>query len=85
MGNSITFVYKATTINRKIVKMTQYHIFRECRKLMNILNTWGNVLVPSIPGQEETSAKERLVYIVNLAKDEHGLTLDDLDKGIKAL
>ena len=65
--------------------MTKDHIFRECRKLMDILNTWGNVLVPSIPEQKETSAKERLDCIVNLAKDEHGLTLDDLDKGIKAL
>lgn len=65
--------------------MTQDNIFRECRKLMDILNTWGNVLVPTIPGKEETHAKDRLDWIVNLAKEEHNLTLEDLDKGIQAL
>lgn len=65
--------------------MTKDHIYRECRKLINILETYGNVLVPSIPGEKETSASRRLAWIVNLAREEHGISIDDIQAGIDAL
>jgi hypothetical protein len=48
----------------------------EVRKLLNILQTWGNILVPSIEGKE-TYASERLQYVVDklLAK---GMTMDEI-------
>lgn len=59
---------------------------REIRKLVDILNTWGNVLVPTIPGQQgETYAQEKLKFLcANLAK-EHGLSVDDISVKIQEL
>ena len=65
--------------------MTKDSIFRECRKLIDILKNRGNVLVPSIPGQNKTFAIEKLLYIVELAKNEHSLSLEDIDIGMDAL
>jgi hypothetical protein len=65
--------------------MTKDHILREIRKLINILQTWGNVLVPTIEGQKETTAQERLVWVIGRAKADYGMTVEDIEVGIVAL
>lgn len=65
--------------------MAKDHIFREARKLLDILNTWGNCLVPSIVEGKETYAKERLEWIIEKAKNEYGMTVEDIDAGISKL
>lgn len=66
--------------------MTKDHIFREARKLVNILQTCGNCLVPSIHKDgSDTSARERLAWIVEKAKEEHSLSVDDIEEGIAVL
>jgi hypothetical protein len=61
------------------------YIFRELRKLVDVLSTWGNVLVNPIEGQQETTAQERLKWLVDKAKSKYGMTLDDVEAGIEAL
>ena len=61
------------------------HALRECRKLLDILNTWGNILVPSLPNKKETFALERLEHFVRYLHDEKGLTIDNIDEEILKL
>jgi len=62
------------------------HSLREIRKLINILDTWGNVLVPTLPGDKETNALDRLTFFLNYLKTEFKIeSLDDLQKEIDAL
>jgi hypothetical protein len=66
--------------------MTKYHLLREARKLIDILDTWGNVLVPTIPGQTETCAHDRLMWILSQLRDDYGVTTqEDLQMGIASL
>ena len=65
--------------------MTRDHIFRECRKLVDILNNYGNVLVPSMPNKPETTTKERLVWIIEKAKNDYNLSIKDIEEGIERL
>jgi hypothetical protein len=66
--------------------MTKENIYREARKLVNVLNTWGNCIVPSIyDDKRDTTALERLDWLMKQAKDEHGLTVDDVETGIAEL
>lgn len=56
---------------------------REVRKLISILNTYGNCLVPSLNGKD-TTAQQRLNFFVEklLAT---GLTIDDIELQMAAL
>lgn len=66
--------------------MTKENIYREARKLVDILNKWGNCLVPSIhDDKRDTTALERLDWLMEQAKTEHGLTVDDVETGITEL
>ena len=66
--------------------MTKEHVCREVRKLIDILNKYGNCLVPKIPGAKEpTSAKERLEWIVGQGKELHGMSIEDIEIGIQQL
>lgn len=66
--------------------MDKDNIFREVRKLIDILNTHGNCLVPSIhEDKRDTSAKERLAWIIDKAKTEHDMSVDDIQVGVNAL
>jgi len=65
--------------------MTKDHIFREVRKLIDTLNRFGNCIVPSIPGNTDPSAKQRLAWIIGKAKEEHGLSLEAIQEGVDAL
>lgn len=57
---------------------------REIRKLISILHTYGNILVPPLPGMTETSAQERLKHFVDKLEQE-GLTPEDIEQGINLL
>lgn len=50
---------------------------REVRKLNDILNSWGNVLVPNIPGKAETSAKERAFYFLDILRNKYGIDTEE--------
>ncbi len=61
----------------KISEQEKDNALREIRKLLHILNTWGNVLVPSLNGKD-TSAEERLNFMV-YKLTATGLSYDDID------
>ena len=66
--------------------MNKKHIFLEARKLVDTLNRFGNCLVPSIhEDKSDTTAIERLAWLMDKAKNEYGLTVDDVEYGIMAL
>lgn len=44
------------------------YALRVIRKTLNILNTWGNVLVPNIPGKTETYATDSMEYYLSELK-----------------
>jgi len=58
---------------------------RESRKLMDILNKWGNCLVPNLPDQKETYAKDRLQHFADYLIKEEGMTIEQIDAEILAL
>lgn len=58
---------------------------RELRKLMDILKTWGNCLVPTLPDQKETYAQDRLQHFANYLINEEGMTIEQIDDEILAL
>lgn len=61
-------------------------IFREARKLVDTLNRFGNCIVPSIHEDEsDTTAKQRLHWLILGAKEHHGMNVDDIQIGIDAL
>ncbi len=60
-------------------------LIRETRKLLSILNSYGNVLVPAIEGQKETLAHDKLMHVVNRLKNEFNLTEDQIDAEMLAL
>ncbi len=65
--------------------MTKDHILREARKLKDILRT-GNCLVPSIhKDRSDTTALERLRWIVDKAHEDYGMSVDDIEAGILVL
>ena len=66
--------------------MPKEAIYLEIRKLIDIINTWGNCIVPSIhEDKRDTTALERLKWLVDKAEKEHGLSIDDIDKGVSSL
>ena len=66
--------------------MTPENIYREVRKLVYVLNKWGNCLVPSIyDDKRDTTALERLDWLMEKAKTEHGLSVYDVETGIAGL
>jgi len=56
---------------------------REIRKLVDILTSWGNVLVPSLEGKE-TTARERLIHFIEKLKAD-GMSEEDIDREISKL
>ena len=62
------------------------NVFREARKLVDTLNRFGNCLVPSIhDDKSDTTAQERLEWLVNSAKEKFSISLEDIEVGIDAL
>ena len=62
------------------------HLLREARKLINVLDTWGNVFVHPIPGKEFTTAHDRLIWVLSQLRNDYGITTQEaLDTEIKAL
>ena len=65
---------------------TKEAIFREARKLVDTLNRFGNCLVPSIHDDgSDTTAKQRLHWLILGAKEHHGMSVDDIQDGINDL
>ncbi len=60
-------------------------LIMETRKLISILSTWGNVLVPSIPGQTETHAQDKLEYCVKELESKYQLSVNDVDKKLQLI
>lgn len=50
---------------------------REVRKLIDIMNKWGNPLVPNLEGQTETSAQERLFHFLGLLRNEYNIVTEE--------
>ena len=59
----------------------QQNILSEIKTLVRILNTWGNTLVPDLDGKQVT-AHERLTHFVNVAQNEFGMTMDEIESAI---
>lgn len=57
-------------------------LIMEVRKLISILNNYGNILVPSIEGQSETYAHDKLIHAVGRLKSEFNLTEDQIEQEI---
>jgi hypothetical protein len=57
---------------------------REINKLINILNSFGNVLVPNL-NDKETTALERLEHFVNYLKEEEGLSEEEIELELEKL
>lgn len=70
---------------RFFIMETKEFLIRETRKLISILNTHGNVLVPPIEGEKETSAHEKLIHVVNRLNTEFNLTNEQIENEILAL
>ena len=49
------------------------NLLREARKLINILDRFGNCLVPAIEGQKETFAIDKLRYVVGVLETEYSM------------
>lgn len=65
---------------------TKESVFREARKLIDILQRFGNCIVPSIyEDGSDTSAQERLRWLVDQAKDEFDMSIEDIQEGINSL
>jgi hypothetical protein len=59
------------------------YLYLELRKLKDIFNIYGNCIVPSIHADKRnTTALERLRWLVDKAEKEHGLSIDDLEKEV---
>jgi len=66
--------------------MTKENLYREARKLVDIFNIHGNCIVPSIhEDKRDTTALERLDWIVNKAKEDFDLSIADIEEGIANL
>lgn len=65
---------------------TEENVFIEARKLVDSLNRFGNCLGPSICFDgSDTYLRDRLHWLVTLASEKFGFTLDDIQKGIDSL
>lgn len=60
-------------------------LLRETRKLLSILDNYGNALVPPIEGQKETTALEKLKHNTNILMEEFNLSLDEIQSEINTL
>jgi hypothetical protein len=58
--------------------MSKEHLLMEVKKLLNILETWGNCLVPSFENGKETSAEERLIYVIGELQTKFNMSLEDI-------
>lgn len=60
---------------------------REIRKLIDILNTWGNVLVPygAEEGPKQINAVDKLKSLVNFLTEEENLTLEEIEEQLLTL
>jgi len=57
-------------------------VLSEIKTLVRVLNTWGDVLVPSLEGKE-VSAKERLRHFVQRAQEEFNMTIEEIEVAIQ--
>jgi hypothetical protein len=65
---------------------TKERLFREARKIVDVLSNWGNCLVPSIfEDGSDTSARQRLVWLVVGAEEKFGMSMEDIQEGIDSL
>jgi hypothetical protein len=61
-------------------------IYREARKLVDTLNRFGNCIVPSIHDDgSDTTASQRLHWLIIGAWKHYGMSVDDIQTGIDAL
>lgn len=58
---------------------------REVSKIINILNTWGNVLVPGYGDNPQVNAKDNLEYLVKELMVHNNMTLEDIEQAISNL
>ena len=60
---------------------------REIRKLIDILNTWGNVLVPSgtEEGPKQVNAVDKLESLVNFLVVEEKMTVEEIEEQLLIL
>jgi hypothetical protein len=76
-ANKILDCYRAFIF---ITMESKEALLRETRKLISILNNYGNVLVPAIEGRKETFAHDKLIHVVNRLKNEFNLTEEQIDE-----
>ena len=62
---------------------TKDYLLLETAKLLNILNTWGNVLVPGFGEEKQVNANIKLAYCVGLLNDKHNMTTEDIEKALE--
>jgi len=55
---------------------------REIKKLINIIETYGNVLVPNLPDKKETFAQERLIHFVEYLVKNENMIMEEIDSSI---
>lgn len=67
------------------VEQRKDNALREVRKLLSVLEGWGNILVPNLEGKTKTYAVERLEHFVNILKDEYQMSVEDIEKAIVEL
>lgn len=60
------------------------HALLECRKLIDVLNIYGNILVPELNGRP-TTATERLKHFADYLINNYNMTLEDIDREILKL
>lgn len=59
----------------------QQYVLSEIRTCLRILNTHGNTLVPSLGGRD-TTAHQRMCHFIDVAKEEFGMTLEEIEQSI---
>lgn len=58
------------------------YVLTEIKTVLGILNTWGNVLVPSLDGKD-TTAHQRLQHFIKRAQTEFEMTLDEIEAAVQ--
>jgi len=56
-------------------------VLSEIKTLLRILNSWGNAIAPSLNGKEVT-CQQRLVHFVDIARNEFGMSVEDIEAAI---
>lgn len=57
----------------------------EIKKIINILNTWGNVLVPGFGDYPQVKAKEKLEFLIKKIMVEEEMTIEQIEEELNKL